>query len=190
MSKKLILLIGAPGSGKTTDTKAIASNHKEVTSYSLGELLKDESQKDTKLGKINRDYIKKGDLVPTAIVIDTICTTIQNAPTDIVLIDGFPRKAKQMKLFADLVADVNRVDLHAVIEIRVSEEVARQRVESFSDFDEDVFAHSMEIYQETISEIEKFYNHDALLKVIDGEQEALVVIAEIDAFLGSLVELA
>ena len=183
MPKKLILLIGAPGSGKTTDAEEIAKNHKEITSYSLGSLLVEEAKKDTKLGKINRDFISKGDLVPTAIVIDTICSAIQNAPTDVVLVDGFPRKDKQMKLFGDLVRDVNRVDLISVIEIRVSREIARKRVEALEDFDQDVFCHAMDVYESTIKEIEEFYNHNGLLKVIDGERNALDVIADIDELL-------
>ena len=183
MPKKLILLIGAPGSGKTTDAEAIAKNHKEITSYSLGSLLVEESKKDTKLGKINRDYMEKGDLVPTAIVIDTLCSAIHNASTDVVLIDGFPRKEKQMKFFGDLVADVNRVDLVAVIEIRVSRETALKRVESLDNFNKDVFCHAMDLYEDTIKEIEEFYNHDGLLRVINGERKASEVIEEIDEFL-------
>jgi len=189
MSKKLILLIGAPGSGKTTDATAIAENHKEITSYSLGVLLAEEAKKETKLGKINRDYIEKGDLVPTSIVIDTICGAIQNAPTEIVLIDGFPRKEKQMKLFGDLVADVNRVDLYSVIEIRVSREVAKARSEKLADYNADVFCHAMDVYDSTIAEIEEFYNHDGLLKVIDGERDSVDVIADIDKFLQEKVAL-
>jgi len=183
MPKKLILLIGAPGSGKTTDAEAIAKNHKEITSYSLGSLLAEEAKKDSKLGKINRDFISKGDLVPTAIVIDTMCDAIQNAPTDVVLIDGFPRKDKQMKIFGDLVKDVNRVDLVSVIEIRVSRETARKRVEVLEDFDQDVFCHAMDVYESTIKEIEEFYNHDGLLRVINGERNALDIITDIDEFL-------
>ena len=192
MSKKLILLIGAPGSGKTTDGKAIAKNHSDITSYSLGELLKEEIAKETATGKITNDYISKGDLVPTAITIDTICSAIQKAPTDIVLIDGFPRKEKQMKIFADIVNEVNRVDLISVIEVRVSEDVARERVlgQEKTSESEEVFNHQMTIYKETIEHIEEFYNHNNLLKVIDGERDMAVVVDEIDAFLQKKVALA
>jgi adenylate kinase len=189
MPKKLILLIGAPGSGKTTDAIAIAKNHDNITSYSLGELLKDEAKKDTKTGKISRGFLEKGDLVPTGIVLDTICGAIQNSPTQIVLIDGFPRKEKQMKLFGDLVADVNRVDLYSVIEIRVGRKVAKARVKALENLNEDVFCHSMDIYEKTIAEIEEFYNKDGLLKVIDGERDSSVVIADIDTFLREQIEL-
>jgi len=192
MAKKLILLIGAPGSGKTTDGSAIAKNHPEITAYSLGKLLEDEAKKDTKLGKINRDYISKGELIPTAIVIDTIMEAVKNAPTDIVLLDGFPRKEKQMKIFADILSANHTIELDSVIEIRVSEAVARERVLGRSDRaddQEDIFNNRMKIYQETISNIEEFYDHDNILKIIDGEQEVSTVINDIDEFLKSHIAL-
>ena len=195
MSKKLILIIGAPGSGKTTDATLVAKNHTDsITSYSLGDMLKEEIAKETTLGKINNDYISKGELVPTAIVIDTICNAIQNAPTDIVLLDGFPRKEKQMKIFADVLRTrMEKVELVSVIEVRVSEAVARERVlgrtEIREDDQEQIFNNRMNIYRDTIEEIEKFYKGSGLLKMIDGEREAKDVVAEIDAFLESQVSL-
>ncbi|MCO4844917.1 MAG: adenylate kinase [Sulfurovum sp.] len=190
MLKKLILLIGAPGSGKTTDGSSIAKNHSDITHYSTGDLLKSEVEKETKLGKINKGFIESGELVPTDIVIDTIVGAVRNAPTDIVLLDGFPRKEKQMKFFADCLNNVDGIELSSVIEIRVSEDVARERVlggaESKS---EDLFNNTMKIYQETIAEIEEFYNQNNLLKVINGEQEMNVVVEEIDTFLQQQIAL-
>jgi len=194
MSKKLILLIGAPGSGKTTDGSNIAKNHSDITHFSTGDLLKDEAGKETKLGKINNAFISKGELVPTDIVIDTIVEAIKKAPTNIVLLDGFPRKEKQMKMFADCLNNVHDIELSSVIEIRVSEDVARERVlgrdEARADDSDDVFNNRMKIYKETIAEIEAFYNQDNLLKVIDGEREVSVVVNEIDNFLQGQVALA
>ncbi|HIP62051.1 MAG TPA: adenylate kinase [Sulfurovum sp.] len=194
MSKKLILIIGAPGSGKTTDGGLVAKNHRDtITSYSMGELLKDEIDKNTTLGKINSQFVSRGELVPTAIVIDKTIGIIKNAPTDIVLLDGFPRKAKQMRVFADVLTNDDEIELISVIEIRVSEAVARQRVlgreDGRDDDEEEVFNNRMRIYAETIEEIEAFYKDKGLLKVIDGERELQVVVEEIDSFLGSQVSL-
>ena len=193
MLKKLILLIGAPGSGKTTDGQAIAKNHSDITSYSLGELLKEEIAKGTATGKIINDYVSKGDLVPTAIAIDTLCSAIKKSSTEIVLIDGFPRKEKHMKIFADVIFnESDKVDLVSVIEVRVSEDVARERVlgKESNKEDEELFNHQMAVYKDAIEHIEEFYNHDNLLKVIDGEQDIDVVVAEINAFLKEKVALA
>ena len=187
MSKKLILLIGAPGSGKTTDAKLIAQNHSEViTSYSLGLLLRDEIEKGGKLGKIINGFLSKGDLVPTAIIIDVICASVSHAPTDVVILDGFPRLQNQMKIFADIVLDTNRADLVSVIEIKVSDEVARERY--FKDYeDEAIFEHSMSAYKSAIADIETFYTDKHILQIVDGEQSLEKVLEDTEKIIKSFI---
>ncbi len=188
MSKKLILLIGAPGSGKTTDGKTVASECiTQITSYSLGEILKQEIEKGGKIGKIIDDYVSKGDLVPTSLTIDEVCKTIADAPTDIVLIDGFPREMEHVKIFGDVINNLKRVELISVIEVRVSEAVARERYFKNHNESEEVFEHSMKVYQDTISEIEEYYNKQNILKIIDGERDLDVVVNNIKDYLKSLV---
>jgi adenylate kinase len=188
MSKKLILLIGAPGSGKTTDGKSVADEcQTDITSYSLGEILKQEIKRGGKIGKIIDDYVSKGKLVPTSLTIDELCKTILDAPTNIVLIDGFPREMEHVKIFGDVINNLQRVELISVIEVRVSEETARSRYFKNHNETEEVFAHSMRVYQDTISEIEEYYNKQNILKVIDGERDLNVVVDEIKAYLKTLI---
>jgi len=188
MSKKLILLIGAPGSGKTTDGKIVASECvTEITSYSLGEILKEEIKKGGKIGKIINDYVSKGDLIPTSLTIDEVCKTILDAPTDIVLIDGFPREMEHVKIFGDVINNLKRVNLISVIEVRVSEKTARERYFQNHNESEEVFNHSMQVYKDTIAEIEEYYNKHKILKVIDGERDLNIVVNDIKAYLKSLI---
>lgn len=49
--KKLFLIIGAPGSGKTTDAELIAARHETVTHYSTGEMFRAEVASGSELGK-------------------------------------------------------------------------------------------------------------------------------------------
>ena len=109
---------------------------------------------------------------------------LRNAPTDIVLLDGFPREEEQMKIFADILNGDHSIKLDGVIEIRVSYEVAKERIG-----DNELFEEQMRVYQETIENIEKFYNKDNILKVIDGEQDVKSVVSEIDEFLKSHIAL-
>ncbi len=188
MSKKLILLIGAPGSGKTTDAKVVANEClAHITSYSLGEILKSEIDKGGKIGKIINDYVSKGELIPTSLTIDELCKTILNAPTDIVLIDGFPREIEHVKIFGDVINNLKRVELISVIEVRVSEATARERYFKNHNESEEVFAHAMKIYQDTIKEIEDYYDKQNILKVIDGERDLDVVVEDIKTYLKSLI---
>jgi len=188
MSKKLILLIGAPGSGKTTDGKTVASEClSDITSYSLGEILKQEIEKGGKIGKIIDDYVSKGDLVPTSLTIDELCKTVLDAPTDIVLIDGFPREMEHVRIFGDVISNLKRVELISVVEVRVSEETAKKRYFKNHDENEEIFNHSMKVYQDTISEIEDYYNNKNILKIIDGERDLNLVVNDIKDYLKSLV---
>ncbi len=185
MTKKLILLIGAPGSGKTSDAKTVAEAHANITAYSTGELLDTEKNSESALGRIIQQYKDKGELVPAAVVIDTIFDAIKNSPTDIILLDGFPRDQESITSFCDILHNSHNIELDSVIEIRVSDEVAKERYLQNHNEGEEIFEKSLALYKETISYIEEHYQEKNLLQVIDGEQEQAKVIEAIDNLLKS-----
>ena len=118
--KNLFLIIGAPGSGKTTDASIIAKDDKSFTHYSTGDLLRDEVARKSELGKLIDSFISKGNLVPLNVVVDTIVTAIKKAPTQNIIIDGYPRSVEQMSAFDKVLSEQNEVALKGVIEVRVS----------------------------------------------------------------------
>lgn len=183
MSKKLILLIGAPGSGKTTDAQKVAQNYSNITAYSIGELLETEKCSGSTIGNIIKQYKDEGELVPTSIVLDTLFSAISKSPTDTVLLDGFPREKESITTFCDIIYNSHNIELDSVIELRVSDEVAKKRYLASHEVTEEVFDNSLAIYKDTISYIEEFYKSKNLLKVIDAEQELSKVIDEIDSLL-------
>ena len=70
MKKKLFLIIGAPGSGKTTDAEIIAKKNSDtIVHYSTGDLLREEVASGSELGREIKSYIDNGKLVPLNIVI-------------------------------------------------------------------------------------------------------------------------
>jgi adenylate kinase len=191
--KKLFLIIGAPGSGKTTDASIIAEKHSDkIVHYSTGDMLREEVASGSELGQTIESYISKGALVPLNIIVDTIVSAINNAPVDNVLIDGYPRSTEQMTAFDELVAKEDNIELASVIEVRVSEEVAKERIlgraaeakpgEERSDDSVEVFFDRMKIYTDPLAEIQKFYTDKDLLKVINGERTLEEVVEDMEAF--------
>ena len=184
--KKLFLIIGAPGSGKTTDAQIIAKNNPDsIAHFSTGELLRDEVASGSELGKTIDSYISKGNLVPLDIVINTIVSAIKSSDKETVLIDGFPRSKEQMMALDEILQNESEVELKAVIEVVVSEDVAKERVlgrARGADDNEEVFKNRMKVYTDPLPAIEAFYEEKNLLKKIDGERSIEEIVNDMEEF--------
>ena len=189
--KKLFLIIGAPGSGKTTDASLIAEKNSEnIAHFSTGELLRDEVASGSELGKTIDSYVSKGNLVPLNIVVDTIVGAIEHSSKDIILIDGYPRSVEQMNALDDILATSTTIKLLSVIEVEVSEEVACDRVlgrNRGADDNVEVFKNRMSVYTTPLNDIQDFYAAKGVLKNINGERTIEEIVNEMEAFIKSKI---
>ena len=188
--KKLFLIIGAPGSGKTTDAQLIADKHENITHYSTGDMFRAEVASGSQRGEIINAYISAGNIVPIDIAIETILVAIKNAPTDVIIIDGYPRSIEQMGELDKYLINEDEVKLVNVIEVEVSEQVARDRVLGRSrgaDDNVEVFNNRMRVYTEPLENIRAFYTQKNLLKVINGEGTIKEIVDEMDEFIQSRI---
>ncbi|PIF03958.1 MAG: adenylate kinase [Arcobacter sp.] len=188
--KKLFLIIGAPGSGKTTDAELIAAKHEDITHYSTGDMFRAEVATGSELGKTIDKYVSQGNLVPIEIVIETIVTAIKNAPTPTVVIDGYPRSGEQMVELDKYLENEDSVELVNVIEVEVSEDVACDRVlgrARGADDNVEVFNNRMKVYTEPLAQIQEFYGAKGLLTKINGERTIEEIVDEMDIFIQSKI---
>ena len=193
--KKLFLIIGAPGSGKTTDAELIAQKHASITHYSTGDMFRAEIASGSERGALINSFVSKGNLVPIEIAIETIITAIKNAPSDVVIIDGYPRSAEQMNSLDKYLEQEPEVSLVNVIEVAVSKEVACQRVlgraadadVARDDDNVEVFNNRMKLYTDPLTLIQDFYKNKDLLTKFNGERTIEVIVNEINAFIQSKI---
>ncbi len=118
-----LVLLGAPGSGKGTQAKMLASHYK-IREISLGDILREEAKKKTPLGEVVSDYMKRGVLVPDEIIKDVIQSKLNSHGF---VLDGFPRNLAQAKMLEDILKEKN-LTLNKVIYFKVDEEKAVQRL--------------------------------------------------------------
>lgn len=188
--KKLFLIIGAPGSGKTTDAELIAEKHENITHYSTGDMFRAEVESGSQRGAIIDSFVSKGNLVPVEIVIETIVNAIKKAPTPFVIIDGYPRSVEQMSALDKYLTTEVEVELVNVIEVEVSREVACDRVlgrARGADDNVEVFNNRIKVYTDPLSEIQEFYTAKNILKNINGERTIEEIVSEMDDFIQSKI---
>ncbi len=92
---KLIVLLGAPGSGKGTQAKRFASHH-NVLYLATGDLFRKHVTEETALGKQAKEYMAKGELVPDSLVVNLLRSALADArDVGVAILDGFPRTVPQ-----------------------------------------------------------------------------------------------
>jgi len=188
--KKLFLIIGAPGSGKTTDAELIAKENSNITHYSTGDMLRAEVATKSELGLEIDQYISKGLIVPIEVAIKTITNAIKNAPTEIIIIDGYPRSMEQLDALDEYLQNDSSLELVSVIEVAVSEETARDRFlgrARGADDNTEVFDNRMKVYIEPLARIQTFYSSKNILKVISGEGTIEEIVLEMGSFINSKI---
>jgi adenylate kinase len=121
-----IVLLGAPGAGKGTQCKRIASKY-GLAHLSSGDILRQERAAGTELGKKAQSYMDSGALVPDRIIVEMMAGAIGKAPKNGFLLDGFPRTVNQAEeLDKSLVSAGQQID--AVLNLQVDDQLIAKRM--------------------------------------------------------------
>ena len=118
-----IILLGAPGAGKGTQSNFLKAKFK-IPQISTGDMLREAVSDNSVLGQKAKEFMDNGQLVPDQLIIDLVKERIlKNDCKNGFLFDGFPRTIPQAE--ALIAAGIN-IDL--VIEINVSDKVIIERL--------------------------------------------------------------
>ena len=105
---KNIVIFGAPGSGKGTQSDKIIAEF-GVAHISTGDVLRSEIKANTDLGNIASKYIQDGKLVPDDLIINMLAKTLDKLIRDAnlpgVIFDGFPRTIAQAQALDEMLAE-------------------------------------------------------------------------------------
>ncbi len=126
MSKKLfnMIFIGPPGGGKGTEIQLL--QQMDYFKVSTGDLLRDEVEKGTELGKSIKADMDAGKLIKDSIVTKLLDNKIKERNYGLIF-DGYPRNVEQAKTL-DSILEENNIKLDVVFHLQTSDKVIINRI--------------------------------------------------------------
>ncbi|MBR2713604.1 MAG: adenylate kinase [Kiritimatiellae bacterium] len=124
----IVILLGAPGSGKGTIAGRLAGENANLKHVSSGDLLRGAVAKGTPAGIEAKGYMENGKLVPDSLIAQMIKDVIAETTGDVtMLLDGFPRNVAQAEILEKTGAPIRSVVLVDVPDEIIADRIAGRR---------------------------------------------------------------
>ena len=185
-----IILLGAPGSGK--GTQSIILNKKlGLVQLSTGEIIRENIEKKTKLGLQVKNLVDNGEFVSDEIILSIISKRIsEDDCSKGFILDGFPRNLNQASKFDEILLE-NDKKIDFVIELNVSKENLYKRIENRAtvsnearaDDKEEILKNRLNIYDEQTKPLVPYYKKAELHYEVDGMKSINEISLEIEKIL-------
>ncbi len=183
-----LILFGPPGAGKGTQAKYLV-NKLNGFQISTGDMLRDEIQKDTDIGKKIINDMNDGKFVNDEIVNKLIKNVIFDPNKKNKLIfDGYPRSLSQAKNLEILLNDSKqKIDFIFFLNVNkdtIVDRIQKRKVlENRTDDDLNTILNRYDTYMKTTKPVLNFYSNKSNFHEIDGTLEINEITNKIDAFL-------
>ena len=171
---KNIIIFGAPGAGKGTQSEKMIEKY-GLGHISTGDVLRDQIKKGTKLGVTAKKYIDDGKLIPDDLMVDILASVYDSYGKDHngVIFDGFPRTIKQAEALKAML-DKRGHKVAAMIELSVPEEelvkrlVNRGKISGRSDDNEETIQKRLNVYHEQTAPLIDWYDKEGIHHHVEG----------------------
>ena len=137
-----IIMLGGPGSGKSTYSKYLI-DHFDITHIYPGGMLRKEVEKGSEIGKQVKSIIDRGEFVPNEIVLDLIKDKVEKSPKGYIL-DGWPRYMEQVE---DMHKAEIGYDYAVFLDVSREEVMRRLLARGRADDTEEIIGNRIELYK-------------------------------------------
>jgi len=169
-----IVIFGAPGSGKGTQSENLIS-HYGLYHISTGEVLRDNIARGTELGKIADSYISEGKLIPDDLMVSILADILDNTPEAKggVIFDGFPRTINQAGALKEMLAK-RGAKVDAVVGLEVEEDelidrlIKRGKESGRSDDNLETIKKRLQVYHSQTQPLHDYYVNEGTYLPIKG----------------------
>ena len=184
-----IILFGPPGAGKGTQSKYLV---KKLNCFqiSTGDMLRDEIEKDSEIGKKIIDNMNEGKFVNDDIVNNLIKNILFDPEKkDKLIFDGYPRSLSQAKNL-NLLLDSSNQKIDFIFFLNVNKDTIIKRIEKRkilekrSDDDTNTILKRYDTYMKTTRPVLDFYSKNPNFYEIDGSLEIDQITSKINDILG------
>ena len=170
---KNIVIFGAPGSGKGTQSALLVEKY-GFKHISTGDVLRAEIKKGTELGKTAQGFIDNGQLIPDELMI-SILAGVYDAlcPCEGVIFDGFPRTVPQAEALKVMLAE-RGTEVAAMLELNVPDEMLMERLinrgktSGRADDNEETIRKRLDVYHAQTSPLAAWYEGEGKRHAIKG----------------------
>ena len=179
-----IILCGAPGSGKGTQSSFIAQKY-GVQHLSTGDVLRAEIASGSELGKQIDALISKGNLVPDDMMYGVIENYLANLPADCkgTIFDGYPRTVAQAESLTKLLHKYNMeaimIDLMVDEQLLIQRLIERGKVSGRKDDNLNTIRHRIAVYHNQTEPIAHYYLHHGNYFAVNGNHTMADVFLQI-----------
>ena len=142
LGRMRIVMLGGPGSGKSTYTEYLIK-HFNITHIYPGGMLRKEVEKGSEIGQQVKSIIDRGEFVPNEIVLDLITKKVEQSPQGYVL-DGWPRYMQQVE---DMEKAEIGYDYAVFLDVSREEVMRRLLARGRADDTEEIIGNRIELYK-------------------------------------------
>lgn len=168
-----IVIFGAPGSGKGTQSEKIVAKY-GIDHISTGDVLRAEIKAGTELGKAAKGLIDNGQLVPDDLIVNMLAAKLDGfTESKGVIFDGFPRTIAQAEALKKMLNERGQ-DVTAMIELDVPEEelmtrlIKRGAESGRADDNEETIRKRLVVYNEQTAPLKDWYKNEGKHCYING----------------------